>query len=174
MEKTNSFSINESIKGKEYTIDRIEMENEVARHLRAMGFTNGAKIEVLDFASGGVFIKINNTRLALDGEISKHIFVVGERREDKKQEIPENKKDYDFFYLAQKEEDGSIKCKKEAYPKDITPNDKDIVVKCSNIFNLFVLAGVGSLIRAKVAKARLKKVLSKYIKECDEEQTFLK
>ena len=58
-----SFSILDGISGKEYVIDCIKADEELSRHLHALGLTSGQKIFIESKANGGLSIKVNNTKL---------------------------------------------------------------------------------------------------------------
>ena len=59
---------------KEYTVERILLENQISRRLEALGINEGTPILVLNRKkSGAMIVKIRGTRLALGKHITSNI-----------------------------------------------------------------------------------------------------
>lgn len=61
--------------GQIYEISAVHGDEKVAKHLREIGFFSGAKIEIESKTNGGLMVKIGSTKLALDAEICRKIYV---------------------------------------------------------------------------------------------------
>ena len=95
-----SFSILDGISGKEYVIDCIKADEELSRHLHALGLTSGQKIFIESKANGGLSIKVNDTKLALNADLCNCIFVFGEKRENLNNIYPTNSIDDNYFVIV--------------------------------------------------------------------------
>lgn len=49
-------------------------ENQV-RHLKNLGFVEGAKVEVVSEASGNLIVKVKDSKLAIGHDIAKNIYI---------------------------------------------------------------------------------------------------
>lgn len=69
----------EGIRGKNYRVQDIELEEQLKRRLQMLGLTTGTKVEVLNRKkSGSIIFKVRGTRFAIGKEIAKGILVGGD------------------------------------------------------------------------------------------------
>lgn len=61
--------------GEEVKVVRISGNEKVAKHLRDLGIATDSKLTVLSVESGSVIIRIMDSRLALDHNTARAIFV---------------------------------------------------------------------------------------------------
>lgn len=54
---------------------KVIAEPKVKKHLESLGIAYGSSIEVLEISKGNVILLVGKTRLALDKDIAKRIFV---------------------------------------------------------------------------------------------------
>lgn len=59
----------------ELTIQAVNGDEKVKKHLESLGIVKDAKILILSQEKGGIIVKINNSRLALDSKIASSIFI---------------------------------------------------------------------------------------------------
>lgn len=72
---TSGFPLSFANVGETYEIAGIFGDEKAAKHLREIGFYNGATIEVESKTHGGTMVKIGDTKLALDAGICNRIYV---------------------------------------------------------------------------------------------------
>lgn len=60
---------------KEYIIFKIKGNEKVLNHLKNLGFVENAKVEILQKTSGGLIVKLYESRLAFDQSLASKIFV---------------------------------------------------------------------------------------------------
>lgn len=72
---TSGFPLSFASAGKTYEIAGIFGDEKTAKHLKEIGFYNGATIEVESKTHGGTMVKIGDTKLALDAGICNRIYV---------------------------------------------------------------------------------------------------
>lgn len=73
--KKHSFPLSFANIGETYEIAGLHGDEKVSKHLREIGFFTGAKIEIESKTKGGLMVKIDKTKLALDFEICSKIYV---------------------------------------------------------------------------------------------------
>lgn len=56
-------------------IEAIKGDDKVKKHLSSLGIVKDGKIIIMSQEKGGVIVKVNDTRLALDYNIAKNILV---------------------------------------------------------------------------------------------------
>lgn len=56
-------------------IKRIGGNNEIKKHLSALGFTVGEEISVISQNTGNVIVSVKNTRIAISKEMANRIMV---------------------------------------------------------------------------------------------------
>lgn len=56
-------------------IVRVAADDKLKKHLESLGIAQGGEISVLSSESGSTVCKVKDGRMALDAEISTHIFV---------------------------------------------------------------------------------------------------
>ncbi len=61
--------------GQDLTIQIINGDEKVKKHLESLGIVKDAKISIISQEKGGVIVKINNSRLALDYKIASSILI---------------------------------------------------------------------------------------------------
>lgn len=54
---------------------RVAADDKLKKHLESLGIAQGCEISVLSAEGGSTVCKVKNGRMALDSEISTHIFV---------------------------------------------------------------------------------------------------
>ena len=59
----------------ELTIMKILVDDKTKRHLESLGITINSKIMIISRQHGSTICQVKEGRLALDGEISRHILV---------------------------------------------------------------------------------------------------
>lgn len=72
---TSGFPLSFASAGKTYEIAGIFGDEKTAKHLKEIGFYNGATIKVESKTHGGTMVKIGDTKLALDAGICNRIYV---------------------------------------------------------------------------------------------------
>lgn len=159
-----SFSILDGISGKEYVIDCIKADEELSRRLHALGLTSGQKIFIESKANGGLSIKVNNTKLALNADLCNCIFVFGEKRENLNNIYPTNSIDDNYFVIVTYSKKTSYVTKKQKYPKNITQKDKQTIVDCANYCNKYAFFEANSYFHYKLAKRKIDRLINKYKK----------
>lgn len=61
--------------GVDLSIKRISGDEKVRRHLEALGIVPGRAIQVLSYTRDGLILLVNQSRLALDKDVAKNIYV---------------------------------------------------------------------------------------------------
>ncbi len=56
-------------------VQKVIMDPKVKKHLESLGITKGMKITVLQVTDGNVIALIGNTRLAIDKDVARRIYV---------------------------------------------------------------------------------------------------
>ncbi|PHV69298.1 ferrous iron transport protein A [Sporanaerobium hydrogeniformans] len=70
----------EGVRGKCYSVQDIELEEQLKRRLQMLGLTQGTQIEVLNCKKGGsVIFKVRGTRFAIGKTTAKGILIGGEK-----------------------------------------------------------------------------------------------
>ncbi|MBQ7538748.1 MAG: ferrous iron transport protein A [Treponema sp.] len=62
-------------KEEEQIIKKIGGSDEVKRHLENLGFTVGGSVSVINSLGGNVIVKVKESRIAINEELAKRIFV---------------------------------------------------------------------------------------------------
>ncbi len=61
--------------GQSYVIRRISGNSQVKAHLRALGFNEGASVQLISQLQGDVILHVKDTRIAINQEQALHIYV---------------------------------------------------------------------------------------------------
>lgn len=61
--------------GIDLSIKRITGEEKVRRHLETLGIVPGRPIQVLSYTRDGLILLVNQSRLALDKDVARNIYV---------------------------------------------------------------------------------------------------
>lgn len=61
--------------GVDLSIKRISGDEKVRRHLEALGIVPERAIQVLSYTRDGLILLVNQSRLALDKDVAKNIYV---------------------------------------------------------------------------------------------------
>lgn len=61
--------------GMDLSIKRVSGDEKVRRHLEALGLVPDQKIQILSFTKDGLIVLVNQSRLGLDRDVAKNIFV---------------------------------------------------------------------------------------------------
>ena len=63
-------------------LERIKCNKEIAKHLENLGLATGVEIEIISKNSKGLIIKIKDSKIALDSNLCKNIFISEVQQED--------------------------------------------------------------------------------------------
>lgn len=69
-----SFALAFGKPGQTYKVDRV-LGGESSKHLKEIGFINGAKLEILSNQKNGLIVKVLNAKIALDFSRASRIYV---------------------------------------------------------------------------------------------------
>ena len=61
--------------GEEFVIRRIGGSPEVRKHLENLGFVAGGSVKVITALNGSVIVKVKESRVAIDEEMSRKIMI---------------------------------------------------------------------------------------------------
>jgi ferrous iron transport protein A len=61
---------------KEITIVKMFLNSKLKNHLRSLGITLNSRLVILSQANGSVVVSIKGSRIALDHDVAKNIFII--------------------------------------------------------------------------------------------------
>lgn len=61
--------------GRQYIIIRIGGTSETKRFLETLGFVSGTEVTVLSATGGNVIVNVKDSRVAINADMARHIFV---------------------------------------------------------------------------------------------------
>ena len=61
--------------GTKHRIKAVKGDDAVRKHLGAMGFTEGAEVEIVNEMNGNLIIGVMNSRVAIDKDLARRIIV---------------------------------------------------------------------------------------------------
>lgn len=59
----------------ELIIKKIILDDKTKKHLESLGITINAKLKIVSSSGGSVIVQVKDSRLALDGNLARKIFV---------------------------------------------------------------------------------------------------
>ncbi len=59
----------------ELIVKKIILDDKTKKHLESLGITINAKLKIVSSSGGSVIVQVKDSRLALDGNLARKIFV---------------------------------------------------------------------------------------------------
>lgn len=67
--------ISMALAGQAYTVRRVSGASGLRAHLQALGFSEGAPVELVSNRAGNVILRVRDARIAINAEEARHIYV---------------------------------------------------------------------------------------------------